>query len=86
MVVVVVLVVVVVPVVVVVEEEVVTGVVKGAEVWGDKVVSFCVVGGKVELRKKVDSVSSSGVVVAACVEVAVVEAAVGCIGVEVGAA
>lgn len=35
-------------VVVAAEEEEVTGVVKGTVVWGDKVVSLCVVGGKVE--------------------------------------
>lgn len=75
------MVVVVVVVVVAVEEEVVTGVVKGKEVWVDKVISLCVVGGKV---KVVDSVSSSAVVVAACVEVAVVEAAAGCAGAEGG--
>lgn len=48
--------------------------------------SLCVLGGKVEPEEKVDSVSSSGVVVAACVEVAVVGAAVECIGAEVKAA
>lgn len=66
--------------VVVAAEEVVKGVVKG------KVVRLCVVGGKVELKKEVDLISSSGVVVAACSEVAVVEAAVECNGAEVGAA
>ena len=43
------------------------------------------VGGKV-VDKTVDSGSSCGVVVAACVEVAMVEAAVGCTGAEVRAA
>lgn len=38
-------------VVVAAEEEVITGVVKGTEVWGDEVVSLCVVGGKVEPEK-----------------------------------
>lgn len=68
------------------EEEVVSGVVKGGEVRGGKVISLCVVGGKVEPEKWVDSVSCPGVVVAACVEVAIVEAVAGCIGAEVGAA
>ncbi len=71
---------------VVAEEEVVSGVVKDGEVWGDKVISLCVIGGKVEPEKWVDSVSCPGVVVAACVEVAVVEVVAGCIGAEVGAA
>ena len=48
-------------------------------------VSLCVVGGTVE-PDKVGSVSSSGVVVAASVEVAIVEAVVGSTGAEVGAA
>lgn len=48
-------------------------------------VSLCVVGGTVE-PDKVGSVSSSGVVVAASVEVAIVEAVVGSTGTEVGAA
>lgn len=78
--------VVVVVVVVVAEEGVVSGVVKGGEVWGDKVISLCVAGGKVEAEKKVGSVFSSGVVAAACVEVAGVEAVVGCIGAVVRAA
>lgn len=43
-------------------------------------------GGKVEPEEYVDSVSSSGVVVAACVVGAVVGAAGGCIGAELGAA
>ncbi len=71
-------------VVVVVEEDAVTGVVNGREVWGGEVISFSVVGDRVGPEEK-DSVSSSGVVVAACVEVTVVEAAVGGIGTEVGA-
>lgn len=60
--------------------EVVTGVVNVTEVCEDRVV-----GGKAEPEKKVGSVSSPGVVVAPCVGVAVVDAAVGCIGAEVGA-
>lgn len=55
-----------------------SGVVNGREVLGDKVSGLCVLGGKVEPEKKVDT---SGVVGAA-----VVAAAVGCSGAEVGGA
>lgn len=67
-------------------EEVVTGVVTVTEVREGKVVSVCMEGGKVKLKKEVDSISSSGVVVVAWVEVAFVEVAVECIGAEAEAA
>ena len=75
-------------VVVVVEEEVAEGVVKDGEVWWE-VTILSVVGGKVDPEKMVDSVSSSSaaaVVVAACVGLAVVGAAVGGVGARVRAA
>lgn len=48
-------------VVVAAEEGVVTGVVRGRNVGGDKVIGLRVVGGKVQAGKKVDSVVSPGV-------------------------
>lgn len=72
--------------VVVAAEEVVTGVATVTEVREGKVVSVCVEGGKVELKKEVDSISPSGVVEAGWVEVAFMDVAVECIGAEVEAA
>lgn len=73
-------------VVVVAAEEVSTGVATVTEEREGKVVSICVDGCEVELKNDVDSVSSSGVVAAACVEVAFAPPAVECIGAGVEAA
>lgn len=66
--------------------DVVSRLVNGREVLGDKVMSLCVLGGNVEPEKTVDSVCSSGVVAAACVNITVVGAAVGSVGAVVGGA
>lgn len=72
--------------VVVVVVDVVSRVVNGRELLGDKLMSLCVLGGNTEPEKTVDSVCSSGVVAAACVKITVVGAAVGSAGAVVGGA